>query len=499
MIKKLLLLPLLIAAITLLTFVILVVVPQTRHSPGVTRKPSSTVAATKVEHGYVGMVLRLLNTPTLDAESLLPSDATNVQRLARDLTAVSEELKQAGNNAPPAKLDEIENSFWYPKASDTVPVVVAEVLEPSPAAAAGIQVGDRILEVGGESVNGLTLQKVVDRIRGYVGDSVTIKIQNSLQNRPVERTIVLKLVAEDDLKMGIIGIVIDQLNTPVKQIDLLMPKNASDAEVDAMEAASFYAYWGACQSARAGHKDPTNEQDKQDVIDSRLDFWSPRGSEFMPFVVAQVFPSSPAALAGVQAGDEIVAIDGVPTKGMRMNDVHLALRGGIRKGIVITVKHYASDTTDSYKERNLTMTRIDRSTLEEARPGQQPIIEATLSTLDKEINDAKIPVLVFYTNPAKTDSQRQLLVLRALMSEYAGRFEVVQVNGSLDSYEWCEDAEIGSLPTIRYFVPGKGQFGRRLTGYTSLAYLDFYMTVQINQLRAEEFKKAKEQKPYLQK
>jgi carboxyl-terminal processing protease len=61
--------------------------------------------------------------------------------------------------------------------SDTCVMVVVAPIDGSPAEAAGLQSGDVILAVDGESVNGSTLQDQVGRIRGPEGTDVTLTVQ----------------------------------------------------------------------------------------------------------------------------------------------------------------------------------------------------------------------------------------------------------------------------------------------------------------------------------
>jgi carboxyl-terminal processing protease len=60
--------------------------------------------------------------------------------------------------------------------SETCVLVVVAPLEGSPAEAAGIQSGDIVQAVDGESVNGLTVQDAVTKVRGPKGTDVTLTI-----------------------------------------------------------------------------------------------------------------------------------------------------------------------------------------------------------------------------------------------------------------------------------------------------------------------------------
>jgi C-terminal peptidase prc len=55
-------------------------------------------------------------------------------------------------------------------------VVIVDVFEGGPAAAAGVQPGDRLAAIAGRSVDGLSLSEVTRRLRGRVGSPVTMTV-----------------------------------------------------------------------------------------------------------------------------------------------------------------------------------------------------------------------------------------------------------------------------------------------------------------------------------
>lgn len=68
-------------------------------------------------------------------------------------------------------------------------VVIASPIKGSPAANAGLEGGDRILEVNGESLVGATTDKAVHLIRGPENTTVTLKIERPSANRTFTVTI----------------------------------------------------------------------------------------------------------------------------------------------------------------------------------------------------------------------------------------------------------------------------------------------------------------------
>ncbi len=73
-------------------------------------------------------------------------------------------------------------------AGDGIALVVGELLDEGPAAAAGIREGDRLTHVDGAPIAGLSLEKVVDLIRGKPGTEVKLTVQRAGQEGPMEFT-----------------------------------------------------------------------------------------------------------------------------------------------------------------------------------------------------------------------------------------------------------------------------------------------------------------------
>jgi len=69
-------------------------------------------------------------------------------------------------------------------------ILVVTPIEDTPAYKAGLLAGDLILEVNGESTQGMTLKDAVDRIRGEKGTTVRLMILHKDSNKPVEIPIV---------------------------------------------------------------------------------------------------------------------------------------------------------------------------------------------------------------------------------------------------------------------------------------------------------------------
>ncbi|CAI9268907.1 unnamed protein product [Lactuca saligna] len=59
------------------------------------------------------------------------------------------------------------------------PKFLLSCVEGSPTTRAGIHVGDELIEINGERVKGISGEAAAQKLRGYVGTSVTVKVHNS--------------------------------------------------------------------------------------------------------------------------------------------------------------------------------------------------------------------------------------------------------------------------------------------------------------------------------
>jgi len=69
--------------------------------------------------------------------------------------------------------------------SQTHGLRVVDVPTEGPAAEAGLRRGDRIIKVGGDDVSRLTLEQVVERLRGPVGSYVYLTVVRDGQRYPL--------------------------------------------------------------------------------------------------------------------------------------------------------------------------------------------------------------------------------------------------------------------------------------------------------------------------
>jgi carboxyl-terminal processing protease len=80
---------------------------------------------------------------------------------------------------------------------DTKQLMVLSPLVGSPAYKVGIRAGDRILRIGRDSAQGMSLKDAVSLLRGKVGSPVTLTILHEGEKKPVEITIVRDQITVD--------------------------------------------------------------------------------------------------------------------------------------------------------------------------------------------------------------------------------------------------------------------------------------------------------------
>lgn len=73
-------------------------------------------------------------------------------------------------------------------------VKVVSPIDDTPAAEAGVQAGDYIVEIDGEPVMGLTLSEAVDKMRGKVGTEIDLVISREGEEGPLDLTLVRDII-----------------------------------------------------------------------------------------------------------------------------------------------------------------------------------------------------------------------------------------------------------------------------------------------------------------
>ncbi len=119
-----------------------------------------------------------LEEPATTTPPKLPSHKKDTSR-TEDVVGVGLVIKVGGTKAKSRPADnklETGAKIEVPPISNSHPVFIIDLVKESPADQSGLKVLDRITRVDDLDVNGLSLGKVVERIRGKVGTRVTLTV-----------------------------------------------------------------------------------------------------------------------------------------------------------------------------------------------------------------------------------------------------------------------------------------------------------------------------------
>ncbi|MEK8079748.1 sigma E protease regulator RseP [Pseudomonas sp. XK-1] len=92
--------------------------------------------------------------------------------------------------------------------------VLAQLDPKGPAAAAGLQVGDRLLELDGQALQ--DWQQLVDRVRGLPGKTVAVLVERDGQR--LEKTLALAARGEDEARTGYLGAGVQGIEWPPEML-----------------------------------------------------------------------------------------------------------------------------------------------------------------------------------------------------------------------------------------------------------------------------------------
>jgi carboxyl-terminal processing protease len=83
-------------------------------------------------------------------------------------------------------------------------LVITDVFEGSPAEGAGLQIGDQLVGVNGESIEGLTSAETSTKVRGEAGTDVTLSVRRGGVSEPITKKMTRATIAYDWLRAKIL-------------------------------------------------------------------------------------------------------------------------------------------------------------------------------------------------------------------------------------------------------------------------------------------------------
>lgn len=263
-----------------------------------------------------------------------------------------------------------------PSQGEPAQPTVAGVVPNSPASKAGVQVGDTIAAVDGLPTEGLAQNEIPARLRGGVGTSVVLTLRRSgelfdvalvrefLANNDTSndrmpptseaRSPVAKLIAsaggEPTVSVGKAGLrpgdvvtAIDGAPTQGKDLqDLSSQLQKADVATVRRE--------GKTLNVALASREPSRGQTTPAKISGvGLQFG---GSDNGGLVVTRPFENTPAAQAGLQSGDVITRVDGVPSQEMGFEQAASMIRGQEGTDVILTIRR-GDETFDTTLTRQV--------------------------------------------------------------------------------------------------------------------------------------------------
>ena len=73
-------------------------------------------------------------------------------------------------------------------------IKVVRVIDQTPAAKVGVKVNDLITHLDGQSVDGLTINQAIAKMRGPVNTKIKVRIVREGQNNPIELSVTREII-----------------------------------------------------------------------------------------------------------------------------------------------------------------------------------------------------------------------------------------------------------------------------------------------------------------
>ncbi|WP_071517043.1 S41 family peptidase [Geitlerinema sp. PCC 9228] len=268
-------------------------------------------------------------------------------------------------------------------------VRVAEVLKESPALEAGLQTGDRILQINGRSTKGMSPEDAARLLRGEVGSYVKVKIQR-LSDQTQELTlrreritipsVATRLKREDDNRIGYIRIKEFSAHAPeeTRQAIQKLEQEGAQAFVLDLRGNPGGLLNASIEIARMWLQSGTIVRTVDRSGESKISNANQQAITKLPLVVLVDNNSASASeiLAGAIQDNERGVVVGEETFGKAfVQSVHSLSDGS---GIAVTIAHYYTpDGTDISKKGIVPDIAVDISAAEKRQLDDNPSSLAT--------------------------------------------------------------------------------------------------------------------------
>jgi thioredoxin-like negative regulator of GroEL len=158
------------------------------------------------------------------------------------------------------------------------------------------------------------------------------------------------------------------------------------------------------------------------------------------FYLRSVYPTSPAAAAGLRQGDKIVAVDGRPTKGLTLLQFSELLDGAPGSTCTMDVVRGTAPMKVSFKR---TEPFGSKGLFQEIDGGD----------LGGEVTQSKIPVAVFFCTGYNTDCMTLNRMSMRMLGPYRGKVKFVNINVD-ETPELAKKLKITTIPTTLLYKNG---------------------------------------------
>jgi len=158
------------------------------------------------------------------------------------------------------------------------------------------------------------------------------------------------------------------------------------------------------------------------------------------FYLRSVYPSSPAAAAGLSQGDKIVSVDGKPTKGLTLLQFSELLDGAPGSTCSMDVVRGAQPVKVSFKR---TEPFGNKALFQEIDGGD----------LGAEVTQSKTPVAVFFCTGYNTDCMTLNRMSMRFLGPYRGKVKFVNINVD-ETPELAKKLNITAIPTTLLYKNG---------------------------------------------